>query len=135
MGGNHEAPPGVTEGEEFVEVATETSKTKVGRCFSTVGQTKGEAQVPLSRYLREYWAACGMTITTRMEEGWRVERPDFSVVQIPLMGITRDAARMRTVQEWLGPGPRATKIEDVLDGMLHRLQHGTQIAALRGPVC
>ena len=40
-GGGYECPPGVVVDEEFVEAATESSKTKVGRCVSMVGRSKG----------------------------------------------------------------------------------------------
>jgi hypothetical protein len=40
-------------GEEFVEAATESSKTKLGRCVSMVGTSKGPAEVELAQALRD----------------------------------------------------------------------------------
>ena len=113
VGGGFEAPPSVSSGDEFVEGSTETSKTKIGRCFTVVGETKGPAKVTLAKLLREYWSACGFEITTRLEEGWRVERPDFYVLQIPLMGVIHNSARMNSIRDWLGPSTAATEIEQV----------------------
>ena len=113
VGGGFEAPPSVSAGEEFVEGSTKTSKTKIGRCFTVVGETKGPAKVTLAKFLREYWSACGFEITTRLEEGWRVERPDFYVLQIPLMGVIHNSARMNSIRDWLGPSTAATEIEQV----------------------
>jgi hypothetical protein len=65
--------------------ATESSKTKLGRCVSMVGTSKGPAEVELAQALRDWWAACGFHIESHTEEGWRVEGPSFWVVQIPLI--------------------------------------------------
>ena len=112
-GGGHEIPPTVVAGEEFVETSTETSKTKVGRCFTVVGTTKGPASVELAGSLRDLWAACEWKIETRVEEGWKVEGPDSWVVQIPLMGVTVSPAEMGKLREWLGTGARATGVKRV----------------------
>jgi len=109
----YETPPTVTPGEVFVEVTTETSKTKLGRCFSMVGTTKGPARVELAASLRAMWAANGFSITERLEEGWKVEGPDFYVVQIPLMGVTVSETKLANIRAWLGTGSRATSIEAV----------------------
>ena len=109
----YECPPTVSVGEEFVEASTETSKTKLGRCFTMVGQTKGPARVDLAGALRSYWEACEFKVTRRREEGWQVERPDFSVLQISLMGLTTSATKMDALRRWLGPGDGATSIAQV----------------------
>ena len=109
-GGGYECPPGVMIGEEFVEAATESSKTKVGRCVSMVGTSKGPAEVELAEALRGWWAACDFHIESHMEEGWLVEGPSFWVVQIPLMGVTVNQTKMEKLRAWLGSGPRASLV-------------------------
>ena len=99
-------------GEEFVEATTETSKTKVGRCFTMVGRSKGPAAVDLAGALRALWAQCQFDIVSFVEEGWRVERPDFWVVQVPLLGVTVSQTKMDAIRRWLG-GAGATKIARV----------------------
>ena len=93
-GGGYECPPGVVVDEQFVEAATESSKTKVGRCVSMVGTSKGPAEVKLAAALRAWWTACEFVIERRVEEGWLVEGPRFWVVQIPLMGVTVNATKI-----------------------------------------
>ena len=114
-GAGYENPPTVEDGEVFVEVTTETSKTKLGRCFSMVGTTKGPAKVELEASLRRMWEANGFTIVTRFEEGWKVEGPDFCVVQIPLMGVTVSETKMSNLRAWLGTGTRATSVARVTE--------------------
>ena len=114
-GGGYECPPGVIVDEEFVEAATESSKTKVGRCVSMVGKSKGPAEVELAEALRSWWAACDFHIESRMEEGWLVEGPSFWVVQIPLMGVLVNAAKMERLRAWLGTGARASTVAQVTE--------------------
>ena len=114
-GGAYECPPGVVVDEEFVEAATESSKTKVGRCVAMVGRSKGPAAVALADALRSWWAACGFHIESRLEEGWLVEGPSFWVVQIPLMGVTVNEPKMEKLRAWLGTGPRASTVTKVTE--------------------
>ena len=114
-GAGYENPPTVEDGEVFVEVTTETSKTKHGRCFSMVGTTKGPAKVELEASLRKMWEANGFPIVTRVEEGWKVEGPDYYVVQIPLMGVTVSETKMSNLRAWLGAGARATTVARVTE--------------------
>ena len=109
----YKGPPGVAIGEVFVEAATETSKAKVGRCVSVVGTTKGPAKVAVADALRAWWSACDFAIWSRVEEGWRVETPDFWVIQIPLMGLLMNGTKMDKLRGWLGPGEGATGVERV----------------------
>ena len=109
----YETPPTVTLGEVFVEVTTETSKTKLGRCFSMVGTTKGPAKVELEAALRAMWEVNGFVIESRNEEGWKVEGPNFYVVQIPLMGVTVNETKVANLKAWLGTGAKASSVEAV----------------------
>ena len=112
-GEGREDPPTVVAGETFVEVATESSKTKVGRCISMVGTTKGPAKVQLEAALRALWKANEFVVETRVEEGWKVESPNFYVVQIGLMGVTVSETKMGKLKAWLGAGDRASKVARV----------------------
>ena len=114
-GGGHECPPGVEVDEQFVEAATETSKTKPGRCVSMVGTSKGPAKVELAASLRNWWAACDFHIESHLEEGWLVEGPNFWVVQIPLMGVSNNETKMEKIRAWLGTGPRASSVAQVTE--------------------
>lgn len=98
--GAYRAPEGVQLGDEFVEATTESSKTKFGRSFSVVGTTKGPARVPLAALLRKYWQAAGMVIEEYVEGGWRIEAPDFWVVQIPLLGVIPNDGKMNKIRSW-----------------------------------
>ena len=109
----YERPPGVEVGDEFVEVVTETSKTKIGRCVSVVGESKGPAKVKIAQALRDWWAQCNYSIKQHREEGWQVQVPDFYVAQIPLMGVTVNETMMSNLRAWLGTGPRATSVAQV----------------------
>ena len=96
-----------------MEAATESSKTKVGRCVSMVGTSKGPAEVKLAAALRAWWTACEFVIERRVEEGWLVEGPSFWVVQIPLMGVTVNATKMEKIRAWLGTGTRSSAVAQV----------------------
>ena len=132
-GDGYECPPGVMVDEEFVEAATESSKTKVGRCVSMVGKTKGPAEVELAAALRSWWAACEFRIESRMEEGWQVEGPSFWVVQISLMGLTNNATKMEKLRAWLGTGVRASTVARVTEVRKELASELTDKARIKEP--
>ena len=133
-GEGYQRPATVVPGEAFVEIATETSKTKIGRCVTIVGTTKGPARVEVACALRAWWAACEMPIRIRVEEGWRVESPDYWVVQIPLMGVTVSATKMDRIRAWLGNGDAATSVERVSRVSTALLSELADKARVREPV-
>jgi len=93
-------PAGVNIGDVFLEAQIDTSKTTVGRSFSIVGTTKGPAAVPLELYLRGLWKASDFSVNEYQEDGWKVERPDYWVVQVPLLGIIKDKGKMAKLRTW-----------------------------------
>lgn len=77
----------LSNGAESVEVLLEHSKTKHKRWVNAVSVSEGAARVRLADHLRAYWRECGFTIATRLEGGYRVEGPDYSVLRVSLIGL------------------------------------------------
>ena len=78
---------GLPTGEEYVEAMLEHSKTKHQRYVTAVGLSKGAAQVPLARLVREYWALAGFDLIVRDEGGYRVTGPDYYVIRVSLTAL------------------------------------------------
>jgi len=105
-----EAPPGVRVGDIFVEHDNETSKTNAGRVMCVVGKTTGPAQIELAKTLESYWRACGFDIEEKMEGGWKVRRPNFSVVQISMHAYKNQASKIKKICELV---TKTTKVDKV----------------------
>ena len=104
-------PAGVAEGERFVEHDNETSKTGVSRVMCLPGTTTGPAAVPLADTIEEYWAEAGIEVDTVQEGGWSVQRPDFWVAQLHLLGLHRNAKKLQIVRRWFS----ASRVPQVRD--------------------
>ena len=80
----------VATGEEFVEARIEHSKTKFERFVTILGTTKGEVALPTACFVRDYWRESGVPMRpTIVEGGYRVERPDYQVVRVSLLGMSQ----------------------------------------------
>jgi hypothetical protein len=73
-----------------VEGYLEHSKTGYSRYFDITGCTVG-SKIECAKVLQDYWRLAGMKVTTTMQAGVKVTRPDFWVVRVNLLGL--DATR------------------------------------------
>ena len=89
-------------GEETVEALLEHSKTRFKRVISAVGTSRGAGAIPLAQLIRDYWAVAGFHLVTLSEGGFRVTRPDYYVVRVPLMGLGVDVDSSRNRLATLG---------------------------------
>ena len=76
-------------GEETMEVLLEHSKTKHKRYVNAVAVSKGKARVDLARYVREYWNLAGFRVHSRREAGFWVTGPDYFVLRLSLVALTK----------------------------------------------
>ena len=79
---------GVPSEDVTVEGFLEHSKTKHSRYVNAVGVSRGPACVRLADYLRGYWTAAGLRTISRLEAGYLVTGPDYSVVRVSLVALT-----------------------------------------------
>ena len=68
-------------GETF-EICVRDSKTGPGRYAACVGKTKGPLALDVASIVRGYYDACGLVVTTSLDHGMIVERPDYYVVRV-----------------------------------------------------
>ena len=47
-----------------------------------------------------YWAAAGIEVDEVLEGGWSVRKLDFWVVQLPLLGVHRNAKKLSVIRRW-----------------------------------
>jgi len=72
---------------ETIEARVRDSKTGAsGRFVNFAGISKG-CKVPAAAYVRTLWEWMGVHITTKEDGGFMVERPDFSVARLNLLGM------------------------------------------------
>ena len=70
-----------------VEARIRSSKTGPGRYVNCIG-TSRVSKLPLEQYLRELWTLQGTIMApTEVDGGFSVERPDFTVVRVELLGM------------------------------------------------
>ena len=70
-----------------VEARIRDSKTGPGRYLNYVG-TSAVSKVPSERHLRELWTAYGLSMAEPSTDGgFKVERPDYTVVRVNLLGL------------------------------------------------
>ena len=93
-------PVGVNASERFVEHDNETSKTGVPRVMCLPGTTEGPANVHLADTVEAYWEAAGIEVDEVLEGGWSVRKLDFWVVQLPLLGVHRNAKKLSVIRRW-----------------------------------
>ena len=95
-------PPNVSVGDVFVEHVNDTSKTVLGRVVCCRGESRGPARVHLAALPRDYWRLAAMPLAeTVVVGGFRIERPDFWVVQLGTTGLRLSPERMALVRGWL----------------------------------
>jgi hypothetical protein len=70
-----------------IEMKTNDSKTGPGRFVNFVG-TSFTSGVPAEKYFRNMWATHGVSVTTSVDGGYRIERPDYWVARINLLGMS-----------------------------------------------
>ena len=78
-------------GDVTLEGMLEHSKTHNKRFLNAVGLSKGPARVQFAKYVRKYWKLAGFTIRTRKEAGFLVTGPDYSVLRVSLVALSRSA--------------------------------------------
>ena len=61
---------------------------------------RAAAAVPLADTIEEYWAEAGIEVDTVQEGGWSVQRPDFWVTQLHLLGLHRNAKKLQIIRRW-----------------------------------
>jgi hypothetical protein len=74
--------------DRTVEAFLEHSKTKHSRYVNAVGLSKGPAKVRLADFLQAYWRAAGMKVVSRLEAGYMVTGPDYSVLRVSLVALS-----------------------------------------------
>ena len=78
-----------------IEVWVPDSKTGPGRFVNFVG-TSFVSRVPSERFVRDIWRAYGLRTYTAIDGGFSVERADYGVARVSLLGMTEaDVARFR----------------------------------------
>ena len=120
-------PPHVSSGDVFVEHVNDTSKTSLGRVVCCRGESRGPARVQLADTLREYWRVAGLPLSEPVIlGGFRIERPDFWVVQLGTTGLRLAPERMASVRTWLVTTKVATvrSVGNQLNAELRRLCEG-----------
>merc|ERR1712070_739397 len=78
-------PTGRVTGEAYLE----HSKTGHSRYINAVGLSLGPARVRFEDFTRNYWELVGFEIRTRHEAGYEITGPDYYVVRVSLVALTR----------------------------------------------
>ena len=99
LAGNCFALREISTGLMTVDVMLEHSKTHFKRWTGCLGETLGDARLPLDRLLREYWQAAGMQTYTYVEGGHEITTVDYFVIRVSLLGMT--AARFGALERVL----------------------------------
>ena len=80
---------------ETAEVEIRDSKTGPGRHVNFVGTSK-ISKIPGAQYIRDLWKAYGLNTITVIDGGFRVERADYIVVRVSLLGmVAGEVARLQ----------------------------------------
>ena len=80
---------GVASGRETAEAFLEHSKTGHSRYINAVGLSSGPAQVRLADFMREYWRLAGFIVRSRQEAGYLITGPDYYVVRVSLVALSK----------------------------------------------
>ena len=80
---------GLPSGRSSAEAFLEHSKTGHSRYINALGLSLGPAQVRLEFFMREYWRVAGFTIRSRHEAGYLVTGPDYVVVRMSLVALSK----------------------------------------------
>ena len=73
--------------EESCELWVADSKTLYPRYVNFMGKSRGIG-VKAAEYIRSLWKEAGLSITTSQEDGMTVERPDYWVARVSLLGMS-----------------------------------------------
>jgi hypothetical protein len=103
---------------ETVELRLEHSKTGHPRYIDIAGVTVN-TRLQLAKALREYWARAGIETSHAKEGHLRVERPDFWVVKVTMLGM--EDGDVKKFLEWLGGAQRS-------EGVLKHAKHSIKYA-------
>tara|TARA_B110000046_G_scaffold184387_1_gene222727 strand:+ start:1025 stop:2182 length:1158 start_codon:yes stop_codon:yes gene_type:complete len=80
---------------ETAEVEIRDSKTGPGRHVNFVGTSK-ISKIPGAQYIRDLWKAYGLNTITVIDGGFKVERADYIVVRVSLLGmVAGEVARLQ----------------------------------------
>jgi len=79
-----------TTGLETVELMLEHSKTKHRRWTNSLGTTLGEAALPVSQLLRDWWRDAGMKVVSYAEGEYDVTTVDYVVVRMSMLGMSEE---------------------------------------------
>ena len=82
------------------EVMIEHSKTGFKRFCAFLGSPLGDSQLNLEQIIRGCWVAYGFTIVTDYEGDYMIERFDFSVVRVSMLGMPE--SQLGTLRAWMG---------------------------------
>ena len=76
------------------------------------GATRGPVAVQVEAALRTYWEAAEFTMEQdKYVDGWKIEKPNFWVIQLSIQGLRFNMARRMTVENWL----RTSKVGKVTE--------------------
>ena len=95
------------DGTEYTELKLEHSKTGHSRYITMAGTTR-RSQIPTAETLRRFWRAAGLSTVSLPQAGFMVERADFWVLRVELLGMTKDD--LKRFVDWLGDARRCTAI-------------------------
>jgi hypothetical protein len=88
-------------------VRLEHSKTGHSRYINMAGTTI-DTKLPVALEMRKYWYVAGIETSIVEEGGLKIERPDFWVVKVTLLGM--DQGELDTFTEWLEDPARSSGI-------------------------
>jgi hypothetical protein len=113
--------------KETVEVRLEHSKTGHARYINMAGTTV-ETKLPIAASMRKYWYAAGIETSIVEEGGLMIERPDFWVVKVTLLGM--DQTELETFTTWLMDPNRSSGIQAYAKNSVSyaRTRHGATSA-------
>ena len=74
---------------ETVNLHIEDSKTKYSRDMTYMGTTKGPLGIKGADHMRRLWALSGLEVNTVREDGMFVQRPNYYVLRLSLLGMER----------------------------------------------
>ena len=103
---------------EAVEFKLEHSKTGFSRYLDFAGTTQG-LKLGAANHLRGLWSLSNLAVTSSMQDGMMVLRPDYWVLRMSLLGL--DEARVERLLGWAG----SCGIKDIEYDMRH-LQTGSK---------
>ena len=96
--------------DETIEAYLEDSKMKFDRYVAYFSVTRGPLKLNSGRYLRELWKSNGLVLITSVIDGLRVTKPDYFVVRVSLLGLTK-------TPEDDGRGGKTRSLQDLITAL------------------